>query len=341
MAQAKKLPSGMWRRLVRVKGCPAYSITRRTKKECDDDADALVVALREGKHGKAPKKTLVEVFDHYGKTVSPNKAGHEKELLRIEAFKRHFAALPGFGDMTSVQFCEIDTQHVVAWRDMRLTTITEGSVLREINLLRNIFRIAQREWRWTDKQPFEGIRLPRDNPPRTRRPMWQEVRKIVRHLGYRTGEVPSTKSQQVAYAWLIAMRTCLRTLELLRLTDEDVDTNKRVLRVKRKTYHLTRQIREVPFTPAAARLFRPLKGLGGPLFTVDAASMDALFRKARTQLMITGLQFRDSRADGATRLVKKGVELLQLARILDHKNLDQLNKTYYRTTAEDIAKGLR
>lgn len=341
MAQAKQLPSGMWRRLVRVKGHPIHSITRRTKKECDLAALKIEQDIRDGRLGKFPKRTLIEVFDHYGNTVSPNKAGHEKELLRIEAFKRHFAALPEFGDMTSTQFSEIDTQHVVAWRDMRLAQISEGGVLREINLLRNIFRIAYREWKWTDKQPFEGIRIPRDNPPRKRRPMWQEVRQIVRHLGYRTGEVPSTKSEEVAYAFLIALRTCLRTAELLRLTDEEVDLQKRVLRVKRKTFHQTREIREVAFTPAAARLFRPLKGLGGQLFTVSAASMDALFRKARTKLMISGLQFRDSRADGATRLVKKGVPLMQLARILDHKNLDQLNKTYYRTTAEDIAKDLR
>lgn len=163
---------------------------------------------------------------------------------------------------------------------------------------------------------------------------------MVRHLGYRTGEVPTTKNQEIAYMWLLGMRTCLRISELLRLTDECVDTSKRVLKVRRKTYHLTRQIREVPFTPAAARLFRPLKGWGGPLFTVDAKSADAMFRKAYKQLMITGLQFRDSRADGATRLVKKGVGLLELARILDHKNLELLNRTYFRASAEDIAKRL-
>ena len=340
MAESKKLPSGMWRNLIRVKGAPTVSVTRSTKKECDLAAAKVVQEIRDGKLGKYPQKTLAEAFDRYAKEVSPRKVGHEKELLRIAAFKRHFAALPGFGDMTEAMFHEIDSQHLVAWRDMRMSQITEGSVKREVNLLRNIFRIAQMEWRWTDKRPFEGIRLPRDNPPRTRRPMWQEVRKIVRHLGYRTGEMPSTKSQEIAYAWLLAMRTCLRTGELLRLTDEVVDIEKRVLRVKRKTFHITRQIREVPFTPAAARLFRPLKGWGGPLFTVDAKTMDVLFRKARKQLMITGLQFRDSRADGATRLAKKGVGLLHLARILDHKNLDQLNKTYYRLTAEDIAKQL-
>ena len=163
---------------------------------------------------------------------------------------------------------------------------------------------------------------------------------MVRHLGYRTGEVPTTKSQEIAYMWLLGMRTCLRISELLRLTDECVDLNTRVLNVRRKTYHLTLKNRDVPFTPAAARLFRPLKGWGGPLFTVDAKSADAMFRKAYKQLMITGLQFRDSRADGATRLVNKGVGLLDLARILDHKNLELLHTTYYRSTAEEIAKDL-
>jgi integrase len=157
-------------------------------------------------------------------------------------------------------------------------------------------------------------------------------------LGYRTGVTPTTKSEEVAHLFLLAMRTALRPSELLRLTDETVDLDRRVLIVKRKTFHETRQLREVPFTRQAARLFRPLKGWGGPLFQVSAASRDALFRKAYKRCMIDGLQFRDSRADAATRLVRKGqVNVLQLARILDHVDLQQLNRTYFRETADELA----
>jgi integrase len=340
MAESKKLPSGQWRNLVRVKGAPSASITRATKRECDLAAKALEQEIRDGKRGKFPQRTLAEGLDRYALTVSPKKDGGDWEVKRLAAYKKAFADLGDFGDVASMWFHEIDAPHVCAWRDQRETEVTSGSVLRDIQLLRNVFTVARLEWKWTDKRPFEGIRLPPANPPRKRRPMWQEVRKIVRHLGYVTGEMPETKSQEIAYCFLLALRTALRTSELLRLTDESVNLHKRVLTVKRKTFYLTREVREVPFTPAAARLFLPLKGWGGPLFTVSAGSMDTLFRKARAKEMITGLQFRDSRADAATRLVAKGVKLLELARILDHKNLDLLNRVYFRKTAADIAKGL-
>jgi integrase len=341
MAEAKRLPSGMWRKQVRIKGFPVESITRRTKKECDDAANKIEQDIRSGKTGKFPAKTILDAFDRYADKVSSTKAGERWELVRLNYFKRQFAALPEHGDVTGMMFYEIDTTVLVDWRDLRLSQVSEGSVKREVDLLRNVFTLARTEWKWTDQRPFEGMRLPRDNPPRTTRPCWSNIRRIVRHLGYRTGEVPSTKSQEIAYAYLLALRTALRPSELLRLSDKDIDMDKRVLRVKRKTYHLTREIREVPFTRAAARLFRPLLGWGGLLFTVAEGTRDALFRKARKQLGIEDMQFRDSRADSATRLVKKGqVNVLQLARILDHKDLSQLNSTYFRQSAADIAQGL-
>lgn len=341
MAQAKQLPSGQWRRLVRVKGAAPVSVTRQTKSACDKEALKVEVGIRDGKT-KFPAKTLVDAFDRYAAKVSPKKPGGLRwELVRLNYFKRQFAVLPDLGDVTGMMFYDIGTEVMVDWRDMRLSQVSEGSVKREVDLLRNVFTIARTEWRWTSQRPFEGMRLPKDNPPRTARPSWSNIRRIVRHLGYKTGETPSNKSQEIAYAYLLALRTALRPSELLRLTDRDVDMENRVLRVKRKTYHLTRQIREVPFSRAARRLLRPLMGWGDTLFTVAEASRDTMFRKARKQLGIEGLQFRDSRADCATRLVKKGlVNVLQLSRILDHKDLSQLQKTYFRESAADIAKGL-
>lgn len=338
MATAIKLPSGKWHRKVRVKGAPVVSITRESKRECDMAAVAAEADIRANKHAKFPNKTLAQALDRYAEKVSTTKAGERWELLRIEAFKRQFAELPEFGDVTALPFYLFDTPHYVAWRDERLKKVTEGTVLREVNLLRNVFRKGRVEWHWTEKNPFEGATMPRDNPARTRRPQWKEIKAICRSLGYVTGTTPATKSEEVAYTFLLALRTALRPSELLRLTDEGVDITRRVLKVKRKTFHLTREIREVPFSRQAARLFRPLKGWGGPLFSVEEASRDALFRKAYKRCLISGLQFRDSRAEAATRLVrKKQVNVLQLARILDHKDLDQLNRTYFRESADDIA----
>jgi integrase len=306
MASFTKLPSGKIRALIRMVK-PALSGTFATKAEARSWATQVEADILAGKHSKFPNKTLAQAFDRYAEKVSSGKGGERWELVRLNAFKRHFSALSEFGDVTNgVPFHDIDKRHIVAWRDARMAAVTEGSVAREMTLLRNVFRIACTEWQWTDKNPFEGVRMPRDNPPRTRRPAWREIKGICRSLGYRTGVTPTTKSEEVAHLFLLAMRTALRPSELLRLTDETVDLDRRVLIVKRKTFHETRQLREVPFTRQAARLFRPLKGWGGPLFQVSAASRDALFRKAYKRCMIDGLQFRDSRADAATRLVRKG-----------------------------------
>ncbi len=341
MADAKRLPSGMWRRQVRVKGFKAVSITRRSKKDCDEAALKLEADMRAGKIGKFPSTTLEQLLDKYGKEVSPTKEGARWELIRIEAYKRMFVNLPGFGDVLHAPVWKFDKEHFVAWRDLRLTEVTEGSVRRDVDLFRNIMRLARLEWKLTDKNPFEGVRLPKDNPPRTRTAMWPEIKRIVRDLGYKTGETPSTKQQEIAYMFLLALRTGLRNAELLRLRDDNVDIAKRIAKIKRKTHHITRQVREVPFTSAAARLLKPLKGWGGPLFSVAPGSRDTLFRESRRRCMVEGLQFRDSRATAATFLARSKrfkVDVITLAKILDHKDLDQLNRTYYRETAEDMAK---
>lgn len=61
-----------------------------------------------------------------------------------------------------------------------------------------------------------------------------------------------------------------------------------------------------------------------------------LFSKLCKQQLIKGLEFRDSRATALT-LMSRKMDILTLARISRHKNLDLLRSTYYRETAEDIA----
>jgi integrase len=74
------------------------------------------------------------------------------------------------------------------------------------------------------------------------------------------------------------------------------------------------------------------------VFTVDAASRDALFRKARERARIEGLTFHDSRATALTRLARK-LDVLSLAKMVGHRDPRSL-MVYYRETAADIAKRL-
>lgn len=283
------------------------------------------------KRGAIPRKTFAEALERYRDEISPTKKGGGFEVKRINAFLRDFAPI------ASQPLTAIGSEHLAAWRDKRLGTVTRGSVQRDINLFSNVFTIARNEWKWVRESPFVGFRAPGENPPRNRRIDPMEIRRLLRHLGYRSGVAPATKSAETGLAFLISLRTGMRAGEILALTPARIDAQRRVASVPHKTEHLTGRPRAVPLSRHALRLLKVFEdGFG---WTVSSASLDALFRKARDQLLILDLHFHDARADALTRFARK-VDVMQLARISGHKDLRILMEHYYRVTPAEIAARL-
>ena len=163
-----------------------------------------------------------------------------------------------------------------------------------------------------------------------------EVKRLCRHLSYRTGKTPETKLQEVALVFLVALHSGMRAGEILSLGKSTLDLHRRVARIaQHKTAHLTGRPREVPLTRAAVRLLRPVASRDA-CFSLTSASLDALFRKARDNLLIEDLHFHDTRGEALTRLSRR-VDVMTLARISGHKDLRILMAHYYRETPEQIA----
>jgi integrase len=305
--------------------------TFRTLREAKAWAAARETEIRE-QQGKHPGElhTVADAFTRYVRDVSSTKQGEKKEQLRLKAFERDFPHL------ASLKLADFKTPQLAEWRDARLKKVSASSVVRDINLLRNVFIIARKEWHWIDHHPFDGLKIPLEAPPRDRRvDPWKEVRPLVRALGYVSGVAPETKSQEVALAFLVALRTAMRVSEVLQLGKATLDAPRRVATVTHKTQYLTGKPRKIPLTRHAIRLLKPVSHLDR-FFTVDSASTDALFRTAKRRRKITGLQFRDTRAEALTRLAKK-VDVLTLSKISGHKDLEMLSRVYYRESEEDIA----
>ncbi|MHB9838483.1 tyrosine-type recombinase/integrase [Paraburkholderia terrae] len=311
----------------------------------DPTAEKARVAQEQAIDRQRPNQpTVADAMKEYWERVSPNKEGGRPEKLRLERFVRDFPKL------AALQLSDFKTPHLAQWRDARLKgyvrpdgteadPVTGASVNREINLIRNVFTIAREEWQWMEHNPFKGLRMPPDGAARTRRvDPWKEVRPIVRWLGYRTGHAPETKNQEVALAFLVALRTAMRAGEVLSLGNGNLDLKRRVATIKHKMQYLTGRPREIPLTRAAARLLQPVADREH-CFTVASASLDTLFRKAKTALRIEGLHFHDSRAEALTRLSRK-VDVMTLAKISGHKDLRLLQEHYYRETPEQIAARL-
>lgn len=318
VAYIRKRKAG-WRAEVERAGV-RQSQTFATKAAAEAWARQVESDLLARKRGALPRYTVLQALEKYAAEVSPKKRGQAWEVKRLAMFGAQSWAGKLLQDLTPAD--------LAAWRDLRLQHITPGSVLRDFTLLRHVFTVAVKEWQWIDASPMQGLSLPDDNRPRDRRIGWREVRQIVRALGYVSTWKPANKSQETALAFLLALRTAMRAGELLSLTPADVDLGRRVATLAETK---NGDARRVPLSRAAVRLFKRWHG-----WTVDSATRDALFRRARDACGIVDLHFHDARAEALTRMSRK-LTPFELARVSGHRDMGILLSRYYRETAEQIA----
>jgi len=316
MAVPKKV-DGKWQHRVMVKG-------KRTSGTFDTKAAALAweAAQRTASSGAgATVQTCSDAFDKYELEVSKGKRGYRWEALRLAAFAR--------SSLGKVKMRDVDASHVAAWRDERLKTVQGSTVQREMNLLSNVFTIARKEWKWIKASPTTDVRRPKANNARFRRISEEEIKLMCDALGW-VNAPPTTKMQSVAAVFLFALETAMRAGEICRLVKGDV-----VGRVARVHESKNGQPRDVPLSARA----RELWDMCPEGFGLSTASLDALFRKTRDNAtQIKGMTFHDCRHEAITRLAVK-LHVLDLARMVGHKNL-KLLMVYYNMSAEDIAAKL-
>jgi len=287
----------------------------RTSKVFDTKREAQTWAVEQESQAKRLRSssgmTFADAVLKYKTDVSSQKTGGVWEVRRLDAM----LTMPMFANMA---LADIDSPHIAQWRDMRVKAVSGSTVVREANLLRNVFNVARLEWRKIDRNPFEGVKLPRENDARVTVWPWQLIKRVLR--AKRSG-----KTAEVQAAFHIALRTGMRLGEVVRAPD-NFDKRASVVRIKTKTESAA----VIPIGRIAAKL------LDRPAFIVGANEASTLFTTLCKELLISGLTFHDSRATALTHLARK-VDVLTLAKISRHRNLNLLMNTYFRPSASDIA----
>lgn len=260
--------------------------------------------------------TFGDACDKYIAEVSVNKDGEKWEVARVETFREFFG-----GDTL---LAEISAPQIAAWRDARLEKVTGGTVLREKNVLNNIFTRARDEWHWCTHKPFTGVKMPRENEERQVVWRWQQIKRVLR--------APAEgKTREVIDAFHIALRTSLRLQEVL-IAPTLFDRKRQVLPLPPE-YNKTKRTETVPIGRIAARL------LQRPAFVVEPNEASTLFADLTGRLGIEGLTFHDSRATALTYLSRK-VDVMRLAKISRHTDIRILQRRYYRERPEDISRDI-
>lgn len=273
-----------------------------------------------------PDNTVKAALYRFMREESPKHKGKQWEILRLIALGK----LP----VAKIKLAALKGSHLADWRNERLAKVSKATVLREMTLLHSVFESCRRDWGWLKENPLKDVKKPQAPPSRKRRIPQGEIDLILYGLNYKGGK-PETISHRVALAFLFALETAMRAGEIGGLTWADVGDYSVTLQATKNG-----DVRQVPLSVRAREIIELLREVksGDLVFNLTTAQRDALFRKARDKVSVDNLHFHDSRAEAIWRLSKK-LDVMELARVIGHRNLTSL-LLYYNASADELAMKL-
>ena len=273
-------------------------------------------------------RTLGELFERYAEEVSVTKKGERWETLRLRALQK----LP----MAEKPLVDLVREDFEDYRAERLKSVKASTLNREFNLISSCLTEARR-WRWMEHKPMADLKRPKDPPARDRRISQREIDAILLALGYSESAPLVTKQQMTALAFLFALETAMRAGEISGLVPERVFLEERYVSLADSKNGTARR---VALSTEAVRLLERSKPWeeGKPVLQLSSGTLSSTFSQAVSRAGIEDLVFHDSRHEAITRLAGK-LEVLDLARMVGHKNINEL-LTYYNKTASELAQQL-
>ncbi|TAN46581.1 MAG: site-specific integrase [Rhodospirillales bacterium] len=313
-----------WQAQVRKKGYPPQ--IRTFDKKADAQAWASVIESEMVRavfvdRRPAEQMTLGDAIRHYLDTVAPTHKGGDIEATRLGRFVREEP------DLCRYALSNLRTHHIEDYRDRRLDAVAPGSICREINLLHAVLESVRRRVGLIDN-PVSHVRRPKVNDERDVRLSADEEVQLLAALD-------ATRNPWIKPFVIVALETAMRRGELLSLQWEHVD-------LAQQTAHLPEtkngKGRTVPLSSRAVKTLEALpRSIGGAVFPVSLDSFKHAWTRARDRAGLHHFHFHDLRHEATSRLAERGWNILELASVTGHQDLQML-KRYTNLRAADLAK---
>lgn len=305
MASIKPYGDGEWRAQIARRGV-RDSQTFASKAAAVAWAGAREAEIMAGVRNQTPNLTVLALLQRYKEHVSSKKKGRRWEEIRLDRMGRDRLA--------KVRLKMLDAPHVADWQERRLLEVKTGSVRRERNLLNNVFEVARKEWKWIVKNPFEGVRRPKDGKPRN---------KVI--TDHEHALLCAQASDQLRRACVIAYETIMRAGEIA--------GNPPIIgRVAHVGDTKNGEGKMVPLSQAA------LDAWSKPI-TITAGSISSMFADLCEDVKVKGKTFHDYKHTAMTRLSKK-LDPWELAKMSGNKDMNLILRVYYNQDPEKTADKL-
>lgn len=264
-------------------------------------------------YATAARTTLRELMERYRDEVTPGHKGGTIEAQRLDRIMR----MEAFVDKRLAALTTEDLQDFIC---DRLTEVKPATVDRGLDVLSQTLNYADDVWKIAPvESPFKGLRRPKYFNERDRRlAAGEEQRLLV--------AARADVNQYLEPAIILALETAMRRGELLTLTAQDIDFDRREALVRDSK---NGRARRVPLTRAAMDVLQALIREGKPRLldlTANALKL-GFFNRALKRAGINDLHFHDLRHESISRLAESGqFVLIELQAISGHRDLRMLQR---------------
>jgi len=327
MATIRRL-RGRWQAQVRRKGLPPRAKSFDSKIDAEKWARNLEAEL--DRCGSLPDTRLAEqmtvrdLFERYLKEITPHKRSASTEAYRLKAMLKR--------DIAHRTLAMLKPEHIASYRDERLAVVSSATVIRELNSLGHAIDIARKEWGvHLSENPCRMIRRPKPPRGRDRRLQPGEEERLL-------DAADAGRNPLMRPLIIIALETAMRQGELLSLTWENVDLERRLAHLP-----LTKNgdSRDVPLSTRAVSVLRELTegATSDRVFNTTKSAVEQAWQHLRDRAGSPDLHFHDLRHEAVTRLLERGWNVIEVATVSGHKELRMLQR-YSHLRAEDLVSRL-
>ena len=251
---------------------------------------------------KTKPERLQICLQRYQKEILPTKKNPQADWYRINRLCAYPIAMKNLSSIRS--------QDVAQLRDQLIHEEKSPNTIRlYLAILSHLFTVAKTEWGFDNlNNPVLRIRRPRLPQSRDTRLSDQEIHLICQQ----------SQSKLLPLIIHVALDTAMRCSEIVNLTIEDCDFNKRIITVRNtKNYHN----RYIPMTSKVFKILGHQSKSQQRLFDITSHAVSLAFYRACKRTTIKNASFHTLRHEAISRLFEKGLQHMEVAAISGHKSL--------------------
>lgn len=318
------------------------SLDTTLQRKAEERQAKIIMEIVGGKWGEqtALKRPLSEMIDRFEREYTDHRGYYSKARDKsiFKHFRKFFSeVVDKEGKVTSIvptlQTVENKIGSFEQWRKSQ--GATPGTIVKELGLLRRMYNIARKNWKWQVNNPVCEIELPKVSNERVRYLSKDEYKRLFRALD-------KSPDKWLRPMVVVALGTGLREGNLCGLQWVDVDLPGRMIALEFEVMK-NKDYLGIPLPGDVCEVLTKLqkvKSITGHVFhdngePLYAVKVQRAFRKVLKEANITNFHFHDLRHTYCSYLRQRGVDLHTIAVLAGHKDM-RMTKRYSHLNVDSL-----